>query len=96
MTLPETEQPARSNHHPLAAILAGLGGGALGFLAGRGAGSAIATTIETLSTALVRHTALSTAGPVIATGVTAAAVILAATVIPAVVAWTLTRKEHDG
>ena len=90
-------QPSQSTRRPsvLPTVIAGAGGAGAGYLTGRTAASAAGPALARLAEALASQSALSTAGPVIASGLLGAAVIVAAAVIPAVVVWTLTRKEDN-
>ena len=87
--------PSTLHRSVLPTVIAGAGGAGAGYLTGRTAASATGSAVARLADALVSQSALSTSGPVIASGLLGAAVIVAAAVIPAAVVWTLTRKEQN-
>lgn len=76
------------------AAIAGAAGTGVGLVAARLAASSTSQAVAVLTDALTKHVALSTAGPIIATGMIGASVILAAAVIPVAAVWAITRKEH--
>ena len=80
-------------HRTIPVLAVGTGGAAVGILVGRMAGSSQATVraVE----AVVNIAMMSTAGPVIATGLVAASAVLAAVAVPMTVMWSIKRKERD-
>ena len=77
----------------LPTAIAGAGGAGVGYLTGRTAASAGAKAMTILAENLARQSALSTTGPVIASGVMGGALILAAALIPLTLVWAM-KKEN--
>ena len=84
---------SRRNIIPTA--IAGAGGAGVGYLTGRTAVSAAATTASKLADALIKSSSLSTSGPIVASAILGAALILAAIAIPLSIAWGIKREDQQ-
>ncbi len=84
----------RGNSSAASLGVVGVLGAGAGFLVSRSLRRETASAVHHLAQALSRHAALSTTGPIIAAAISSTGIILAAILIPAVVVWVLTRKNH--